>query len=115
MNTSYYPEEQLESRRSSKFTKFITYGENLTLPQELSPIILCIAKEKHETDAHEKYLAGYRYAPMWMINSRHNEQLDDKMVPFSLLDKVSKEESLFYAAKSISILIKMGYVMIEID
>ena len=108
-------EEQLESRRSSKFTKFITYGENLTLPQELSPIILCIAKEKHETDAHEKYLAGYRYAPMWMINSRHNEQLDDKMVPFSLLDKVSKEESLFYAAKSISILIKMGYVMIEID
>eukprot|EP00943_MAST-04B_sp_MAST-4B-sp1_P000405 g405.t1 len=106
--------EQLESRRSSKFTQFDSYG-NLELPQELSPIILCIAKEQHEIQMHEKYISGYRYAPMWMINSRHEDQLDEKMVPFHHLDDMSKKDALINAAVFIDCLLKKGFVMVATD
>ena len=106
--------EQLATRRSHT-ALYDTYGPTIKVPTVLSALVLFIAKDRHEIDAHHKYLDGYRYAPMWIINSRHNELLDNKLVPFELLGAASRQEALKEAACHIALLLANRYVIFETE
>ena len=92
--------------------EMVCYGDDVTLPRVLSALVECIASDQHDRILNDKYLTGYRYAPMWEVNVSVGRLLDHEMVPFRLADPTTQLEGLTKTAAIFRMLLAGKYAVL---
>jgi len=79
------------------------------VPEELGPLIRCLAENSHEVWASEKIRQGWRYAPA--RNIKKDLKLNSSLVPYSVLSPEEKEQLLQGVKETVKVILKSGWTI----
>ena len=80
---------------------------NMVLPEQLKPLIEVIAKNVHETWAHQRLAEGWRYGPKRSDDLKSHPCL----IPYEHLPELEKEYDRSTALNTLRTIIRLGFTI----